>query len=99
MKRKVIQIANSTQLVSLPRKWTQKYGVKKGDEIEVEEDGDRLLIKTESIPNSREIEVDVGGLTPRLADRFIARAYQKGYDLITVKYDKPELAIAIQEKV
>ena len=33
MKRKVIQIANSTQLISLPRKWSQKYGVKKGDEI------------------------------------------------------------------
>ena len=99
MKRKVIQIANSTQLISLPRKWSQKYGIKKGDEIEVEEDGDKLLIKTESAPNSKGIEVDVSGLTPRLADRFMARAYQKGYDAITVKYDKPELAIAIQEKV
>ena len=29
MKRKVIQIANSTQLISLPRKWTIKYGIKK----------------------------------------------------------------------
>ena len=99
MKRKVIQIANSTQLISLPRKWSQKYGIKKGDEIEVEEDGDKLLIKTESTPNAKEIEVDVSGLTPRLADRFIARAYQKGYDAITIKYDKPELSIAIQEKV
>ena len=99
MKRKVIQIANSTQLISLPRKWSQKYGVKKGDEIEVEEDGDRLLITTESTPTTKDIEVDVSGLTPRLADRFIARAYQKGYDSITVNYDKAELAIAVQEKV
>jgi len=99
VKRKVIQIANSTQLISLPRKWSQKYGVKKGDEIEVEEDGDRLLITTESTPTTKDIEVDVSGLTPRLADRFIARAYQKGYDSITVNYDKAELAIAVQEKV
>ena len=99
MKRKVIQIANSTQLVSLPRKWSLKYGIKKGDEIEVEEDGSKLLIQAESTPTTKDIEVDVSGLTPRLADRFMARAYQKGYDEITVKYDKPELALAIQEKV
>ena len=99
MKRKVIQIANSTQLISLPRKWTLKYGVKKGDELDIEEDGYKLLITTESVPQTKDIEVDVSGLTPRLADRFMARAYQKGYDTITLKYDKPELAIAIQEKV
>ncbi|MAE42363.1 hypothetical protein CMO93_01215 [Candidatus Woesearchaeota archaeon] len=28
----------------------------------------------------------------------MARAYQKGYDKITIKYNKPELAIAIQDK-
>ena len=99
IKRSVIQIANSTQLISLPRKWSLKYNIKKGDELEVEEDGDKLLIKTGSGPSTKEIEVDVSGLTPKLADRFMARAYQKGYDKITIKYDKPEIAIAIQKKV
>jgi len=99
MKRKVIQIANSTQLISLPRKWSQKYGVKKGDEIEIEEDGSKLIVTAESTPTIKDIQVDVSGLTPRLADRFIARAYQKGYDKIIIKYDKQELALAIQEKV
>lgn len=65
----------------------------------MEEDGNKLLIQTESGPGTKEIEVDVSGLTPRLADRFMARAYQKGYDKIIVKYDKPDIAIAIQEKV
>ena len=99
MKRKVIQIANSTQLISLPRKWSLKYGVKKGDELEVRENGTSLNISTEKVPHVEEIIVDVSGLTPRLADRFLARAYQKGYDKITIKYDKPELMIAIQNKV
>jgi len=99
VKRKVIQIANSTQLISLPRKWAQKYGIKKGDELEVEEEGSTLKVLTEKIPHVEEIIVDVSGLTPRLADRFMARAYQKGYDKITVKFDKPELFISIQNKV
>ncbi|MBI2651142.1 phosphate uptake regulator PhoU [Candidatus Woesearchaeota archaeon] len=99
IRRKVIQIANSTQLISLPRKWAQKYGIKKGDELEVEENGYKLIIQTESAPINKEIIVDVSGLTSRLADRFMARSYQKGYDSITIKYDKPEIAIAIQNKV
>lgn len=99
IRRKVIQIANSTQLVSLPRKWALKYNIKKGDELEVEEQGDRLSIKTESTPSTKEITVDVSGLTPRLVDRFMTRSYQKGYDILTVKYDNPELVIAMQNKV
>jgi phosphate uptake regulator len=99
MKRRVIQIANSTQLISLPRKWSQKYNIQKGDELEVEEEGDQLLIKTEGQSSVKEIMVDVSGLTPRLADRFMARAYQKGYDMITIKYNSPELSLAIQNKV
>ena len=37
MRRKVIQIAESTQLISLPRKWALKYNIKKGEELEIEE--------------------------------------------------------------
>ena len=99
IKRSVIQIANSTQLISLPRKWSLKYGVKRGDELEIKENGTSLNISTEKILHVEEIIVDVSGLTPRLADRFLARAYQKGYDKITIKFDKPELMIAIQNKV
>ena len=46
MKRKVIQIADSTQLISLPRKWALKYGIKKGDELDVEEQGSNVLVST-----------------------------------------------------
>ena len=99
IKRRVIQIANSTQLISLPRKWSLKYNIKKGDELEIRENGTSLTIFTEKMLSGEEIVVDVSGLTPRLADRFLARAYQKGYDKITIKFDNPELMIAIQTKV
>ena len=32
VQRKVIQIAESTQLISLPRKWAVKHNIKKGDD-------------------------------------------------------------------
>ena len=44
MKRKVIQIADSTQLISLPRKWAQKFNIKKGDELEVEEHDNKIVV-------------------------------------------------------
>ena len=99
IKRSVIQIANSTQLISLPRKWSKKYNIQKGDELEVEEQGTKLSITTETIPKINAIEVDVSGLTPRLVDRFLARSYQKGYDRITLNFDKQEIIATIQNKV
>ncbi len=99
IRRKVIQIANSTQLISLPRKWSIEQGIKKGDELDVDIEGDRIIVRSTTSPSLSEITVDVSGLIPRLADRFIARAYQKGYDEITINFDEAEIAIAIQKKV
>lgn len=89
MKRKVIQIANSTQLVSLPRKWAQKYGVKKGDDIEIEEDGSRLIVQTESVVELEKIEIDVSGLDRTSILYYIQSLYRVGYDEILVKFDDP----------
>ena len=60
MKRKVIQLAHSTAVISLPSKWVKKYGVKKGDEIEVGEEESRLIVTAEQTgsPKKQEIEVD-----------------------------------------
>ena len=99
MKRKVIQIADSTQLVSLPRKWALEHGIKKGEELDVREEGHTLVVSADKEPHENEIEIDLSGLTPRLADRFVARAYQKGYDTIKVNYKNHEIFEAIQKKV
>lgn len=89
MKRKVIQIANSTQLVSLPRKWTQKYGVKKGDEIEVEERGNKICIFTEKAREMGNIEINITGLDRDSLMFLIRCLYIKGYDEIKVNFDEP----------
>ena len=63
MRRKVIQIANSTQLISLPRKWSLQFNIKKGDELEVEEQGSKLSIAAkEQATNLSTVEVNVDNL-------------------------------------
>ncbi len=89
IKRKVIQIANSTQLISLPRKWTQKYGIKKGDEIEVGEQGNKILISTERVQEVGNIEVDITGLDRDSFVHLIRILYIRGYDEIKLNFNNP----------
>lgn len=88
MRRKVIQIANSTQLISLPRKWAQERNIKKGDEIEIEVTGNKLIISTEKEPEYGGVTVDITSLD-RTSVLFLIRAlYKKGYDEINLVFNK-----------
>lgn len=90
MKRKIIQIADSTQLVSLPRKWAQKYNLKKGDEIDVIEDGSRIIIGTDNSLNTGSIKVDITGLDRTTAIYYIQLIYRRGYDEVHINYGTPK---------
>jgi phosphate uptake regulator len=95
MKRRIIQIAESTQLVSLPRKWAVAHNLKKGDEIEVVESGDDLIIKTNASARSETTTIDVTK-TPNLAVRYLIAAYRSGYDEVKVIYDDPKVFQSLQ---
>ena len=101
MKRKVIQIANSTQLVSLPRKWCLANGIKKGDELDVEEHGSKIIINVG--PNEHRVEKrNLDGVNLRI---FLLRAivanYKTGVEEIEIRLDDPsllhEISLLIQE--
>ena len=99
MKRKVIQIANSTQLVSLPRKWAKKHNIKKGEELDVEEQGNKIVISAKNTKNaSHRIELDFAGLAP-LLKRALHALYKVGYDDVILRYDNPELIKEIQKSL
>ena len=93
IKRRVIQIANSTQLISLPRKWSVKYGVKKGDELEIEENGSKLNISTEGGIASQSIEINPPHLK-NITERYITTSFRAGVDDVKVNFsveENPEL--------
>jgi bifunctional DNA-binding transcriptional regulator/antitoxin component of YhaV-PrlF toxin-antitoxin module len=76
MKRKVIQIAQSTQLISLPRKWAKKFGIKKGDELEVEEKGSSVTVST-----SKDIEAEKVTIKFDETKKFLKRPLSTLYKL------------------
>ena len=96
MKRKVIQLAGKTLVVSMPNKWVKKYGVKKGDDVEVEEGERKLVIKvggkgeqTTKIINIKEIKI--------MLNRVISGLYKAGYDEVELTYESPEQYSVIRD--
>ena len=96
MRRKVIQIADSTQLVSLPRKWAVAHDIKKGDELEVLADGDTLTITTD-----KGTRIEKAKLHFDDASKFLRRnidvLYRYGFDEVEVTFNDPSIIDLVQD--
>lgn len=96
MKRKVIQLAKKTLVISLPSKWAKQHGVKKGDEIEVEEKTGEILLRTNSTKEVSKKELDSDKLE-LLTKRSLFRQYHEGTDEIQINFSNPRRVQDIQE--
>jgi len=96
MKRKVIQLAGKTLVVSLPTEWTKKYNIKKGDEIEIEEIKNKLIISPKKDLTNERISLDVSGLSPMIY-RILGAVYKAGYDEVEVIYETKKDLEEIEE--
>ncbi|MBR9700150.1 hypothetical protein GOV09_06850 [Candidatus Woesearchaeota archaeon] len=99
MRRKVIQIANSTQLVSLPRKWAVKHGIKKGDELEIVEHQNFLEIKAGDGSVVDRVEVDFDKFSPLTAKCALDVLHKCGYEEIEINYTDKVVFQAIQDRL
>ncbi len=88
MKRKTIQLAGKTLVVSLPAKWVHQQGVKKGDEVEILEEGGTLRIGAgASSPPCKKVQVNFRGLNERTIHWLLSAVHKKGYDEIECFFD------------
>ena len=90
MKRKLIKQGNQALTISIPSRWSKRYGLKPKDEIELEESGDELIIRHNGEKEVSRIELNITGLTKAIAQRYLIAAYKKGSDEIDV-YFSPEI--------
>lgn len=97
MKRKVVKHGSATLTISLPAKWAKKFNVKQGDELEISEEKNDLMISTGKEAKCVHevcIDVDQYGI---LGARAIAALFKAGCDNINVHYDRID-GISIIEK-
>ncbi|MEM4268070.1 MAG: AbrB/MazE/SpoVT family DNA-binding domain-containing protein [Candidatus Woesearchaeota archaeon] len=88
MKRSVIKQGFSTFVISLPSRWVKKHGIKKGDELEITEGANSLLISTHPQPKRHPISVDVSELDRTSLVLLIRSLYRVGYEEINLSFSK-----------
>lgn len=97
MKRKVIQLAGKTFVMSLPTDWVREWGVKKGEELEMVKHGPKLIVSTSEPRDVKRGVVDVSGANERTLRWLLSSLHKKGYDEIEVVSESPEHAKVIDE--
>ena len=89
MKRKIVQHGPSTLTISLPAKWVKSFALQKGDEVNVEQTKNGILITADKERHHGQKRINVKGLTAVIS-RSIAALYKAGYDEVIVEYSSPE---------
>ena len=94
-----MKIADTTFVVSLPLKWARKYGVKKGDEVEVEEDYSNLKISLkkqeyDKLKYKKNIKEN-----DRTGGRYIVSLYRLGYDIIDISFKNQTFVSRVTNRV
>lgn len=98
MKRKVIQLAGKTHVISLPSKWVKRHNVLKGNELDIEERGNKIIVSTEAEVQKSKVVFDMEkiGLFHK---NYIAFLYHKGCDEIEIRYNSPDTFPEIQQSI
>lgn len=76
-------MGGSTFVVSLPSEWVRKYGILKGDELEVEESGSQVVVKTEKKQVDTLRTYDFSSFSSLLS-RAVGAIYKAGYDEVKI---------------
>ena len=96
MKRNVILMGGRTFVLSLPSAWVKKYRIQKGEELDIEENGNRIIISTEKSSDGGELEVDFSSLNVMIG-RAVGGLYKAGYNKVKVKFETKEQLQKIED--
>jgi phosphate uptake regulator len=90
MKRKIVKQGAATLTVSIPNSWVKKFQLRPGDELEVEERKNQLILMHSHEAEVSSQQVDITDLDP-LVSKILCGIYRKGADEVKVVFGKPDL--------
>jgi phosphate uptake regulator len=82
MKRKLVKQGAATLMVSIPSKWAKKFNLDKGDEIDIEEKGNSLILGVEERKRKNEITVQLTKENKNEIYPILTHAYRLGFNKI-----------------
>ena len=99
MLRKIVKQGTSTLMVSLPSKWAKLNNLDKGDEVSIEEDGQKLIIKLkEEKKKDKKSKIDLSGYSP-LINRVLLSLYIQGVDELEITIENFDSIKDFQKRV
>lgn len=97
MQRKIIQIAKSTKVISIPKEWVELNKIAKGDSVELEIKNNDLIIRGK--PQKTTVSLDFTGFSEDLIWRHLISLYRKGVDIAEITYREQETFKILQNFV
>ena len=97
MRRKVIQLASKTLVLTLPTTWVKQWGIKKGADVDVSEQGPRLIVSTTEHRALKKGSIDVSTSSERTLRWLLSSLHKKGYDEIEIRSENPLHAVVIDQ--
>ena len=98
MKRSIVQHGSSSLTITLPIKWAERFNLKKGDDLEVEEAGTQLVISTPKAATitKKEVHTTEFGI---FSKNNLSHLYQLGYDEIEVHFTDNQTLDDIKKRI
>jgi phosphate uptake regulator len=99
MKRKINRVGQNTLTVSLPSKWVKDLNLKAGDELNIKDEGKKLIISPDDIKNDNptEIILDIDYDDKIYIRSLLGAMYRKGYDIIRIRYEDDKIFKIVKE--
>ena len=98
MKRKLVKQGRNALTITLPAEWTKKFGLKAGDEVDVQDIKNNISVSVEKNQEMGKKIIDVSGLGP-MTKRILGAIYKAGYDEVEVRFETPEELEMVQNIV
>lgn len=99
MKRRLVRHGQATMTVSLPAKWLKRFNLKKGDEIDIQEKENHLVLSLDEEKWKTETSLNLSSLEESSIRTMMTNAYRLGYDKIKVTFNNEKAFEAIPELV
>jgi len=98
MKRKIVKQGAATMTISLPASWIKKFNLKEGDELEIDEVGNKIEISTEKAMGESKIELDAEKLG-FFTKNELGHLYFLGYDEVVIHFKNKEILSQIKDRL
>jgi len=97
MRRKIVPHGPSSMTISLPYSWVKSNNLKKGEELDVLEEDNNLIIRPiSSNDDLKKIDTSFIGIDKSTRKDLILALHEKGYDEIKIAYDNDDTIKELQ---